>query len=167
MLLKSTILFILLFSFALAKINVHVVPHTHDDVGWLFTMDEYYYGNNNMRKCVKCILDSMLKSLVDHPERKFTYVEMAFFEKWFKNDISDEQRKQVRKLIEDKQLEFINAGWVMNDEAAPYYQDMIDNMRMGLLFLKEEFKDLKVDPIPRTAWYIDPFGHSMTNVRFF
>ncbi len=32
---------------AAAKLNVHGIPHTHNDVGWLKTVDQHFYGANN------------------------------------------------------------------------------------------------------------------------
>jgi alpha-mannosidase len=28
-------------------LNVYLVPHSHDDVGWLKTIDQYFVGANN------------------------------------------------------------------------------------------------------------------------
>jgi hypothetical protein len=65
-------------------------------------------------------------------------------------------------LIKNGQLEIINAGWSMHDEACPIYEDMIENMMIGHEWVTKTF-GVK----PRIGWQIDPFGHSNTNARFF
>jgi hypothetical protein len=138
-------------------IKVHVIPHSHDDAGWLATFDDYYTGRNSQKNCVECILNTMLNSLKENKERTFTYAEISFFEKWYINQ-TEENKLQIKEFVKEKRLEFLSGGWVMNDEANTYYQDIIDQIRLGMQFLKNEF-----DIIPRTAWYLDPFGHSLTN----
>ena len=139
-------------------VNIHFVPHTHDDVGWLKTIDQYYYGANESIQVagVQYILDSVIPELMLDPSRHFIYVEMAFFMRWWREQ-DDVMRVNVRKLVSNGQLEFINGGWCMNDEAGTHYNAIIDQMSLGLRFIRDEFGDAAR---PSVAWHIDPFGHS-------
>ncbi|KAL2320383.1 hypothetical protein Fmac_029352 [Flemingia macrophylla] len=138
------------------KLNVHLVAHTHDDVGWLKTVDQYYVGSNNSIQgaCVQNVLDSMVHALLADKNRKFIYVEMAFFKRWWR-DQSEAVQDLVKNLVSSGQLEFINGAMSMHDEAVTHYIDMIDQTALGHKFLKTEF-----GVTPRIGWQIDPFGHS-------
>ncbi|KAI3727103.1 hypothetical protein L1987_66912 [Smallanthus sonchifolius] len=138
------------------KLNVHLVAHTHDDVGWLKTVDQYYVGSNNSIQgaCVQNVLDSTVQALLADKNRKFIYVEQAFFQRWWR-DQSEATQAIVKRLVSSGQLEMINGGWCMHDEAAPHYIDMIDQTTYGHKFIKEQF-----NVTPRIGWQIDPFGHS-------
>ncbi|XP_046463564.1 lysosomal alpha-mannosidase-like [Daphnia pulex] len=146
-------------------INVHVVPHTHDDVGWLKTVDQYYYGSKTgyQRAGVQYIIDSVIKELVKDPARRFIYVEMAFFSQWWQEQ-TEEKKAVVKQLVEEGRLEFINGGWCMNDEAGTHYNDIIDQMTWGMRFLNDTFGECGR---PKIGWQIDPFGHSREQASIF
>ncbi|KAK0605016.1 hypothetical protein LWI29_021857 [Acer saccharum] len=138
------------------KLNVHLVAHSHDDVGWLKTVDQYYVGANNSIQgaCVENVLDSVVEALRCNANRKFVFAEMAFFQRWWISQ-SPEIQEQMTKLVVAGQLEFVNGGWCMHDEAATHYIDMIDQTTLGHRAIKEQF-----NKAPRAGWQIDPFGHS-------
>ena len=82
--LKLTVLWLLCLPyFTVGELTVHIVPHTHDDVGWLKTVDEYFSGSNDtiQHAGVRNILNSVVTALQKNPQRKFTYVEQAFFQR--------------------------------------------------------------------------------------
>lgn len=140
-------------------ITVHVIPHTHDDAGWLWTLNQYFYGTGSANVSVQKILDNFVLSLYDKKDRTFIYVEMAFFTKWYQVQ-SEDTKLKIKELLKEGRFEFINGGFVMHDEATTYYQHYIDQMRLGLMFLQEEFNYR-----PDVAWFIDPFGHSAANAH--
>ena len=125
---------------------------------WLKTVDQYYYGSNlNQQDArVQYILDSVVDELSKDPSKRFVYVEVAYFWRWW-NEQKDITKQLVRTLVDEKRLEFIIGAWCMNDEATTYYQDIIDQQTLGLQFILREFGECAR---PRVAWQIDPFGHS-------
>uniref|UniRef100_A0ABM5FLY9 Alpha-mannosidase n=1 Tax=Pogona vitticeps TaxID=103695 RepID=A0ABM5FLY9_9SAUR len=146
-------------------LNVHLIPHTHDDVGWLKTVDQYFFGvrNDIQHAGVQYILDSVIPQLLADPRKRFIYVEVAFFARWWGLQTED-MRQAVRQLVAQGRLEFVNGGWCMNDEAAVHYSAVIDQMSLGLHFLQETFGECGR---PRVAWHIDPFGHSREQASLF
>ncbi|XP_061174982.1 lysosomal alpha-mannosidase-like [Saccostrea echinata] len=146
-------------------LNVHLVPHTHDDVGWLKTVDQYFYGSRNdiQHAGVQYILDSVIPELLSDPSKRFIYVEIAFFARWWREQDAT-MKGNVRKLVSEGRLEFVLGGWCMNDEASTHYNAMIDQHTLGFSFLEEEFGDCGR---PRVGWQIDPFGHSREQASMF
>ncbi|EXB62835.1 Lysosomal alpha-mannosidase [Morus notabilis] len=109
------------------KLNVHLVAHSHDDVGWLKTVDQYYVGSNNSIQ--------------------------AFFQRWWR-DQSEAMQLVVKKLVNSGQLE--NGGMCMHDEGPTHYIDMIDQTTLGHLFIKVEFNvtprvGWQIDPFGHSA----------------
>ena len=102
------------------------------------------------------ILSTLIPSLEADPARKFTYVEQAFFTRWW-NEQTPKMQSRVKKLVESGQLSFVNGGWCMHDEAATHFMGMVDQTTLGHTFLQETFGFT-----PRVGWQIDPFGHSST-----
>ncbi|GJQ83732.1 hypothetical protein Trydic_g20608 [Trypoxylus dichotomus] len=132
------------------QINVHIVPHSHDDVGWVKTFDQYYDED------VRSIINSVVQALAANPERRFVQVETAFFHKWWKEQ-DEQQRALFKELVDSGRLEIANGAWSMNDEATSHYQSIIDQFTLGLRTLNDTLGKCSR---PRIGWQIDPFGHS-------
>jgi hypothetical protein len=87
---------------------------------------------------VQYVLDGIYDTLIKDPNKKFTYVEMAFFTKWWEEQ-DDEVKQNVKTLVKNGQLAFVNGGWSMSDESNMHYEDFINNMKAGHDFLRETF----------------------------
>ena len=108
------------------------MPHSHDDTGWQVTVDQYFSRE------VYWIIDTLTEQLAQDANRKFIYVETAFFARWWEQ-ADDFKRNRAKSLVKNKQLEFINGGWCMHDEASPLWTAMVDQTTRGHQWLFKTF----------------------------
>lgn len=152
------ILFVCLLFFFLSFVNasllnVHIVPHSHDDVGWIKTADGYYSPT------VANIYTTVTTQLALNSNRTFQAVEIYFFKRWYDSQ-SLVTQNLTQRLVASKQLTFMTAGWVQTDEGCVYYGDTINQMELGHRFLMNTF-----GIFPTSSSQIDPFGHSATHAN--
>uniref|UniRef100_A0A182Q2M7 Alpha-mannosidase n=1 Tax=Anopheles farauti TaxID=69004 RepID=A0A182Q2M7_9DIPT len=132
------------------KLHVFVVPHSHNDPGWIQTFDEYY------ERSTKHIFANMLRHLDENASLKFIWAEISYFANWY-DKLASEQKDIVKRLVKNRQLEFVTGGWVMSDEANSHWYSMLLQLTEGQTWLKTR---LNVTPV--SSWSIDPFGQSAT-----
>ena len=52
-------------------------------------------------------------------------------------------------MVKNGQIEFVNGGVSTNDEGCVYYEDFIENMTWGHMWIKDNFGK---DAIPTIGW---------------
>ncbi|XP_072948571.1 lysosomal alpha-mannosidase-like [Epargyreus clarus] len=139
-------------------LNVHIIPHSHMDAGWVKTFDEYYYGTKTAASTanVQLIYHSVLSELLHDKHRKFTFSETAYFWRWWKEQRAT-TRATFRTLVQEGRVQFAGGAWVQNDEATADYLQIIDQFTWGLRKLNDT---LGPCGIPKAAWQIDTYGHT-------
>ncbi|XP_052768537.1 alpha-mannosidase 2x-like isoform X2 [Mya arenaria] len=131
-------------------LTVILVPHSHQDPGWLKTM-ESYFGS-----FTRGTLDTAVDMLTSHPTWTFVWAEVVFLRMWWEGASMD-RREKFKKLLASGRLEVVTGGHVMPDESLTHFAAILESLVQGQSWLKDT-----LNYTVENGWAIDPFGHSST-----
>lgn len=138
-----------------SQTSVYLVCHSHNDVGWLETID-WYYENK-----VKLTLNNMLDLLISRPDMKFVWAEVYFLSRYLQD--YPERKLQIISAIQQGQFEIVGGGWVQHDEATVDFEMALRQTEAGFEYISRELGVNKV----KIGWQMDPFGHSSLTPALF
>ncbi|CAB4057632.1 MAN2C1 [Lepeophtheirus salmonis] len=131
-------------------LKVFIVPHSHNDPGWLKTIETYFQSATNK------IINSAVDKLSKFQNMTFIWTEISFLHMWWES-ASQIRKENLKRLVKEGRFEIATGGWVMTDEANVHIYSMVDQLIEGHTWIKNTF-----DTKPKTSWSIDPFGHGKT-----
>jgi lysosomal alpha-mannosidase len=139
-------------------INLHMVPHSHTDAGWIEPIDWYY------ENWVKHIFDNILEEMEESYGQEvfgdvvdditFVWADTNYLHQWYESQNSEVQER-FQKVVQRGQIEFVGGGWVQNDESLSDLKSIVNQMNTGLQYLHDKF-----NATPTVGWQIDPFGYN-------
>uniref|UniRef100_A0A182TH94 Alpha-mannosidase n=1 Tax=Anopheles melas TaxID=34690 RepID=A0A182TH94_9DIPT len=131
-------------------LKIVVVPHSHNDPGWLKTFVNYFQSDSRQ------ILNLAVTKMPEYGNMSFIWSEISFLQLWWDQAHPTKQRI-LKKLVQSGRLEITTGGWVMTDEANAHLYAMVDQLIEGHQWVKAN-----LNITPKTGWSIDPFGHGST-----
>ncbi|KAL1513431.1 hypothetical protein ABEB36_002843 [Hypothenemus hampei] len=131
-------------------LKVIIVPHSHNDPGWLKTFESYFHVSSRQ------IMSNMVAKLQEYKNLTFIWSEISFLNSWWEEAHPNKQRA-LKELVNSGRLEITTGGWVMTDEANVHLFAMVDQLIEGHQWL---WTNLGIKP--KTGWSVDPFGHGST-----
>ncbi|EDW14126.2 uncharacterized protein Dmoj_GI23509 [Drosophila mojavensis] len=131
-------------------LKVIVVPHSHNDPGWLKTFYNYFQSDSRQ------ILNLLVTKMQEYKDMTFIWSEISFLQLWWDQAHPTKQRA-LKRLVNSGRIEITTGGWVMTDEANVHIYPMLDQLIEGHQWLKNN-----LNVTPKVGWSIDPFGHGST-----
>jgi hypothetical protein len=162
-------------------LDVYLVPHTHADLCWKETMQEYF--DDTVRRHtippffsrpfptpsypfihqVHDIYDTVLAALVQDKSLKFSVAEIGFFRAWWEQ-AKETPRADFTRILNEKRFEFVGGGYSQPDEAANDGPALVRNMMSGHTWISMTFGE---EALPTVSWSLDPFGQTPTAMSLF
>ncbi|KAJ2829462.1 mannosyl-oligosaccharide 1,3-1,6-alpha-mannosidase activity protein [Coemansia sp. 'formosensis'] len=146
------------------NLTLHLVPHSHSDVGWNLSFDGYYH------RSVHQVMKRVVSELWQDSRRRFTWGDLAFIDMWFSEEGDTPHggmlrgapatltwRQAVQKLVAEGQWEMVSGTYVSPDEGMTTWWAHNAIVDVGHRLLAKEL-NITSD----IGWQIDNFGHINT-----